>query len=244
MQPTIPTTEKICPRCAETIKLEARVCRFCGQEFTEADIQATKQKIQEQTDEQRRRVQQHTEEISHPPLLGNLGITQMEVVKESLPIWGWLVAIFGGLLMLLVVGWAFYIILNATQLTTHVVIGLFISVPFLATGVWLFILGIRWIINNEKKDSRIMWGWISTIFGGFLTLAGTCLEISILTSKTTPDTSPNIAHNFGYWIGTNLVNCCIFPPFIILGVVLLIIGIRRIRKWAKINKKVVSDERY
>lgn len=35
-----PTYEKICPRCAETIKRDALVCIHCGQEFNQADIQA------------------------------------------------------------------------------------------------------------------------------------------------------------------------------------------------------------
>lgn len=28
-----PAAEKVCPECAETVKLEARVCRFCGYRF-------------------------------------------------------------------------------------------------------------------------------------------------------------------------------------------------------------------
>jgi len=30
--------EKICPRCAETIKAAAVVCRFCGNEFDPAEV--------------------------------------------------------------------------------------------------------------------------------------------------------------------------------------------------------------
>lgn len=31
--PTPPSDSKVCPRCAETIKAAALVCRFCGQQF-------------------------------------------------------------------------------------------------------------------------------------------------------------------------------------------------------------------
>jgi uncharacterized protein UPF0547 len=29
-----PEAEKVCPRCAERVKAAAKVCRFCGHEFT------------------------------------------------------------------------------------------------------------------------------------------------------------------------------------------------------------------
>lgn len=31
--------DKKCPDCAERIKLEARVCRYCGHEYTEHEVQ-------------------------------------------------------------------------------------------------------------------------------------------------------------------------------------------------------------
>lgn len=33
--------EKKCPRCAETVKLEARICRFCGGEFSQIGLIAS-----------------------------------------------------------------------------------------------------------------------------------------------------------------------------------------------------------
>lgn len=38
---------RTCPRCAETIQLEARICKHCGLEFNEADIQLARQQAEE-----------------------------------------------------------------------------------------------------------------------------------------------------------------------------------------------------
>lgn len=46
--------EKKCPMCAEYIKLEARICRYCGHEFSEEDvkrqIEETKMKVKKKSD--------------------------------------------------------------------------------------------------------------------------------------------------------------------------------------------------
>lgn len=42
------TPKKTCPKCAEKIQLDALVCIHCGQEFTEAGIQAAKKYISEE----------------------------------------------------------------------------------------------------------------------------------------------------------------------------------------------------
>jgi ATPase subunit of ABC transporter with duplicated ATPase domains len=59
---------KECPRCAEIVKLRAKVCRFCGYEFTaeemaqiERDEQERQQQQQEQEAEQERRGREELE---------------------------------------------------------------------------------------------------------------------------------------------------------------------------------------
>ena len=37
-KPTTPAAEKQCPRCAEAIKAAAKVCRFCGYEFSPEEL--------------------------------------------------------------------------------------------------------------------------------------------------------------------------------------------------------------
>jgi len=44
------SNEKECPRCAETIKLKAKVCRFCGYEFSGEEIEAAIEEANEATE--------------------------------------------------------------------------------------------------------------------------------------------------------------------------------------------------
>jgi len=45
--------KKVCPDCAETIKLEALVCRFCGRRFQPAEVQAAIQQAKSEFEEKK-----------------------------------------------------------------------------------------------------------------------------------------------------------------------------------------------
>jgi hypothetical protein len=75
---------------------------------------------------------------------------------ESNRVWGWILAIIGGLLTLLGIAGAIFLNFHAHQ---NVILGfLLCSAPFMAIGVLLIILGTRWKIREEKKKPTIMLG--------------------------------------------------------------------------------------
>lgn len=121
---------KVCPQCAETIAMDALVCRFCGHQFTEDEIANARQLAQEK------------------------GIqAQNEGKEKSYRNWSWTFAIAGGILALIGAFSTLMMIFYAfsTEAADSVrtsgamaVIAPFIcTVPMLAAGAGLLFLGIK-----------------------------------------------------------------------------------------------------
>jgi hypothetical protein len=83
------------------------------------------------------------------------------------------------------------------------------------------------IVNTEPKGKKQRtWGWILAIIGGLLALSGTCMEVFVISSSgKVPAPSGDAYNNYWYRIGVKFGTYCIVPPFIFLGIVLLIISI-------------------
>lgn len=141
-RPVASAPTKTCPKCAEKIMIEALVCHYCGQEFTESEVEAAKQALQEQAQTNQR-----------------LALEQMErstkqAKERSYRNWSWTFSIIGAVLA--IVGaclTAFFIFFafskEAAELiqTSGVinVIAPFVccSIPVLAIGVGSLLLGIK-----------------------------------------------------------------------------------------------------
>jgi dipeptide/tripeptide permease len=145
-----------------------------------------------------------------------------EAKVKNRQIWGWSLAIGGGLFTL---SGIYYLVITLFGESTNWHVGILDTVPGLLLGIPLLILGIRWIknrggneiINSEniaKNKKHLIWGWIAAIVGGLFTLVG-------IDSMFYSIFGENPYWYVGIWICT--------VPGLLLGVPLLIIGIRWIK---------------
>jgi hypothetical protein len=95
-QAPLPLSSKTCPKCAEKIQLEALVCRFCGTQFSESEVQTMKQQIEEQAREAKRLAEAQAQEAKR---IADENAARAKILqkKKSRQNWGWILAVIGGL---------------------------------------------------------------------------------------------------------------------------------------------------
>jgi cation transport ATPase len=126
---------KVCPRCAEKIQLDALVCKHCGQEFSEAEVQAARQQIEEQAQLARQAAQEKAAQAQLERQ--TKGRRSQGMVFLVL---GVLVALVGAIAAIIFLIYAFSEQARATG-ALAAMIPFLCTLPFLALGVWLIILG-------------------------------------------------------------------------------------------------------
>lgn len=142
---------------------------------------------------------------------------------------GWILAMFGGSFIcfgiFITVGFIGDVATTVTvkELVENI-LGLNLYVPAVPIGILLFVIGIRLIKRKEKTHaeeeegkwkSNKIWDWILAIVGGLLTLFSIfMLYVSLFVQDS------------GMKIGGIIVYVL---PELIIGVLLLFIGIRRIK---------------
>jgi hypothetical protein len=147
-----------------------------------------------------------------------------EEKRKSRQIWGWILAIVGSVLTY----FGIFVLVDGLLggYTDWYLPVLIISVPCWLLGIPLLIIGVRQIkkrgeneiISTEnlalKNEKQLIWGWVAAIVGGYFALVGIDVLLYSVFSET------------GEWY-IGILICTI--PGLLLGVLLLIFGICRIK---------------
>jgi hypothetical protein len=136
--PAVQTSQaptKTCPRCAEKIQLDALVCKHCGQEFTEAEVEAARLEAEEQARLARQAAQEKAAQAEEERQAR--GRRSQGKVFSVL---GWLVAVIGAIVAIFFIFYAFSEQARASGFVAAL-IPFLCTLPLLTLGVWLVLLG-------------------------------------------------------------------------------------------------------
>jgi hypothetical protein len=93
-------------------------------------------------------------------------------------------------------------------------------------------------MNNENAEKGGKWsltcGILLAIFGGILTIVSGLFEVFVLVAAgKVPLPTGTAEYNQYYMLGVYLGTYCVLPPFILLGIILLVVGIWLVRRKPK-----------
>jgi hypothetical protein len=153
----IQTPKKTCPKCAERIELDALVCRFCGNQFSESEVRAMKQQIEHQAQEAKRLAEEQAQEAKRLTD-EEAARKKVESKKKNRHTWGWILSIFGGLSA--IAGVLLGLILIASNFTpsstpseTPLTIYSYLCFPLPLVLVGLGIMALGIILIRPRKEN-------------------------------------------------------------------------------------------
>ena len=135
--------EKVCPKCAETIKMAALVCRYCGHEFDEAEVSRViatrKREIEERERETQEKIKERDRQQREAADLKaqKRAATHNSLVGAAYTTLGAICVVLGGLALLVVV---FAFVTPPSDLTVIILVVVFfglLAIVFVLLGFLL-----------------------------------------------------------------------------------------------------------